>query len=359
VLIVLYATSLHAGAIHIGMLAAAFGLCPMFLSWIVGRWSDRFGSRWFLTFGAMAASAGMLLPYFFAGLPTLYAAALLSGLSNAFYNVSLQNAVGLLSDAHNRTQNFSNYSLTQSFTNFLGPLVAGVSIDALGYNHACVVLVVLSAIPALMLVLWGAALPAGTRREEQHGSIVATLFSAELWPIMALSAVAQTGNDLFQFYLPVYATRAGLSASTVGAVLSTFAVAAFIVRLFISKILRRWSEEQLLAMAFGLGGVAIALVPFVHSAPLIGTLAFFFGLSMGCCGPITMMLAYSRSEEGRSGEALGLRQTVDNFTRFIAPAMFGAIATGIGLAAIFWINALMLGSGVGFARARHSKRRDE
>jgi predicted MFS family arabinose efflux permease len=95
----------------------------------------------------------------------------------------------------------------------------------------------------------------------------------------------------------------------------------------------------------------------VQSAPLLAVISFFFGLSMGCGGPITMMLAFSRSEEGRSGEALGLRLTVDNFTRLVAPLIFGAIGTAIGLAAIFWINALMLGSGVAFARARHGQRR--
>ena len=42
---------------------------------------------------------------------------------------------------------------------------------------------------------------------------------------------------------------------------------------------------------------------------------------------------------------LGLRMTVNHLTRVVGPVMFGAIATGFGLFAVFWVNALMLGSG--------------
>ena len=67
-------------------------------------------------------------------------------------------------------------------------------------------------------------------------------------------------------------------------------------------------------------------------------------------GPVTMMLMFSQSTEGRSGEALGLRLTGDNLTRLIGPVLFGMLASVAGLAAVFWLNAAMLGSGSLLAR---------
>jgi len=51
------------------------------------------------------------------------------------------------------------------------------------------------------------------------------------------------------------------------------------------------------------------------------------------------------SPEGRGGEALGLRVALDYGIRAIGPVIFGAIASSIGVSAIFWISALLLGAG--------------
>lgn len=59
------------------------------------------------------------------------------------------------------------------------------------------------------------------------------------------------------------------------------------------------------------------------------------------------MLMFSNSKNGRSGEALGLKFTVNQMTKLISPAIFGAISTMLGLPPMFWLNAsLMIGGGL-------------
>lgn len=87
------------------------------------------------------------------------------------------------------------------------------------------------------------------------------------------------------------------------------------------------------------------LLPLFTSTVMLMLIAFVFGLGLGCGPPVTMMLTFAQSSSGRSGEALGLRLTVNHLARVIGPMMFGAIATGFGLFPVFWINALMLASG--------------
>jgi hypothetical protein len=57
------------------------------------------------------------------------------------------------------------------------------------------------------------------------------------------------------------------------------------------------------------------------------------------------MQMFSNSTEGRSGEALGLRMMVNHFTKIVGPVAFGSIGSAFGLSAVFWLNALMLGTG--------------
>jgi predicted MFS family arabinose efflux permease len=256
----------------------------------------------------------------------------------------------LSDDPHNLTLNFSNYSLVTSVCNFLGPLIAGFSIDLFGYAAACLVLVVLSLIPILMLALWGSILPRGSRKAQSSGSVRDILIGSGLWKVLVNSSLVMAGITLFQFYLPIYGHGIGLSASAIGVVLALFAAAAFVVRLIIPRIIAWLSKEKVLAYAFLISALSLLLVPFFKSTVVLALVSFMFGLGMGCGQPITMMKAFSNSEEGHSGEALGLRITVNQMTAMIVPIGFGAIGSAFGIFPVFWGIALMLASGGAFTK---------
>jgi hypothetical protein len=69
-----------------------------------------------------------------------------------------------------------------------------------------------------------------------------------------------------------------------------------------------------------------------------------------------MMLTFTGSAEGRSGEALGLRLTVNHLTRVVTPVIFGSIGSFFGLFAVFWGNAALLGGGGVITGARTARR---
>lgn len=359
VLLTLYAIKLGAQPVAIGMLAASFSVIPILFSWASGRWSDRFGSRWLLLIGVIGSSTGMLLPYFMPGLATIFIAGTLSGLSMTFCNVSLQNLVGVLSAPETRARNFGNYTLAGSTAAFIGPLIAGFSIDHAGYDYACLIVVAIAIVPVSMLVARGGELPRGHGEAKPSGDVWQSLTVPGIWPVLAASCVAQTANDFFQFYMPVYAHDAGLSPSAIGVVLASYSAATFVARVFLPDLIRRSSEQKVLLYAFLVAAFALMLVPFVHIAALLSLISFLIGLGMGCTAPITMMLMFTRSAEGRSGEAMGLRLTADNLTRLVGPMLFGAIASAAGLAAVFWLNAVLLSSGGLFARRSGAHHRND
>jgi len=355
VVLALYALHLGAEPVTVGLLAATFSAFPAVLSWPVGKLADRFGSRWLLMLGAFGGGIGMLIPYFVPGMTALFIAAATNGLSLAIYNVSLQNVVGLLSTPQNRTQSFSNYSLTNSVGNFVGPLYAGFSIQHMGHATACLSLSLLAIMPLAALVIWGRRLPRGSDRAKRAGGGLRSMFAAKgVGKTLATSSLLQSGQDLFQFYLPVYAHGIGLSASAIGVVLAMNSAAAFVVRTTLPRLIARFNEDRVLAGAFLAGATAFLLLPFFSNAVMLSLVAFAFGLGMGCGQPIVTMQMFSNSAEGRSGEALGLRMTVNHLTRVVGPVIFGFVGSGLGLAAVFWINGLMLGGGSALSRAKHS-----
>jgi MFS family permease len=260
--------------------------------------------------------------------------------------------VGILSQPHERARNFSNASLMGSLTLFVGPLVAGIAVDYSGPAAACLYLVFLPVGAGVALAVWGGILPGGSRAGGPAGGIRHTLADPGMVKTLATSSLVQVGQDLYQFYIPVYGHGIGISASAIGGLLATFAAASFLVRFFLPSAVARFGEERVLAISFCVTAVGFALVPLFQSVALLGAVTFFFGLGMGCGQPITTMLIFGRSAPGRSGEILGLRQSVNNAMRVTGPIVFGYVATAFGLPAVFVLSGLMMGGGAILARGK-------
>jgi hypothetical protein len=58
-----------------------------------------------------------------------------------------------------------------------------------------------------------------------------------------------------------------------------------------------------------------------------------------------MTLVYNFSPPGRTGEAAGMRITVNQFAHFVVPLVFGGLGSAAGYAVVFITNAAFLMAG--------------
>jgi MFS family permease len=188
---------------------------------------------------------------------------------------------------------------------------------------------------------------------KEHAAYSANLLKNKpLRRTLITSAIILTGTDLFQFYMPIYGHAVGLSASAIGMILGTFAVAAFVVRLVMPALVKRWTADTVLLGSLFIGAAAYLVFPAFQQALLLAAVAFVLGLGMGCSQPVSLMLIYDRAPEGRSGEALGLRLTLNNFMHIAIPLIFGSIGTVFGVAPVFLANAAVMTAGGLISRKR-------
>ena len=355
VLMTLYALHLGASATTVGIIGGLLFLFPVLLSWFVGGLADRKAARKLLLFAASCAAASLLLMYFFPVLPVFYAAAALNGLALSFFHVTLQNLIGNLSAPEKRARNFANFSMIGAATSFFGPLIAGLSIDHLGYGWACLVTASLSLVVIVLLLTLGRSLPPARGRIKGTATPRSWLDRSVLL-MLVTGGLVQLGYDLFQFYVPIHGHAIGLSASAIGTVLATLAIAAFIVRNFLARLAEKYPGEKLLLWVFLIGAAGFALVPFTTNAWVLGAVAFLFGLGMGIGIPLTVIMMFANSAEGRSGQTLGLRLTVNNAVRMSGPMAFGALGAVVGVSAVFWILAGVMVAGAGLASWQRVKK---
>jgi predicted MFS family arabinose efflux permease len=223
--------------------------------------------------------------------------------------------------------------------------MAGFSIDHLGHAAACLVGASQPLIAVALLLAWGRLFPAGNPRALRGTGAPGALGERGILLMLVTSGMVQLGQDLFHFFLPIYGHSIGLSASAIGTILATLAVASFVVRLYLARLVKQVAAEKLLVWVFFAGAIGYVLVPFFTHPVALGAIAFLFGLGMGIGVPLTVILMFERSAEGRSGRTLGLRLTANNVVRMAGPMVFGVVGTALGLPPVFWINAALMAAG--------------
>jgi MFS family permease len=353
-LVSLFAIDLHASQFLIGVLVALYSLFPVLLALHAGKLTDRLGVRLPMIIGSAGFAAALMIPFLFPVLASLYVSAVLVGVFHMMYNVAVQNLVGTLGGAEARARNFSNYSLAMAIGVFIGPLIAGYAIDHAGYAYGYLYVSFLPLIPALIMAR-ARGMTAGPRAksEEEKAVMSASLLANPvLRSTLITSAIATTAQDLFQFYMPIYGHFVGLSASAIGLVVAMAGVSSFVVRAVLPAMVERWGVDRVFNGSLYLSSVAFLAFPLVSSAPMLSVLSLVLGFGMGCSQPVTLMLIFSRAPEGRSGEALGMRITINQFMHVTVPLLFGSLGTAFGVAPVFYINSLILAGGGWLNRER-------
>ena len=355
--VALSAINQGATPLTVGVLMALYAVVPMLLAVHGGRLVDRVGPFRPIVIGGVVVAAGMLLPFASHELPMLFLTAVVVGTAFMLQHIALNHVIGFIGRPAERAVNFSWFALGYSVSGFVGPLFAGFAIDLAGHRTAFLMLALPPAVGTALLLWKRAVLPHAQqpRTDAAQHRIADLLRNPRLLPVFLFSGLLATGWDMYTFVIPIYGTRIGLSASMIGIVMSSFALATFAVRLVMPSVARRLDEWTVVCAALVIAGCAYSMFPLVTRVPLLIALSFLLGIGLGCAQPMIMAALYSASPPGRQGEVVGMRTTMINASQTFMPLAFGAAGTALGMAPILWTMALLLLGGGWLAGKRRSR----
>ena len=364
----LHALALTSNQFAIGLVIALYSLAPMFLSIAIGRFADRAPPRRLVVLGSIVMTVALLLPFAVPGIGVLCLAAFVLGFAHQVFSLPIEALVGGIGGPEKRARNYALITMSWSAANFVGPVMAGFSIDHIGQRQAYLVLALFTLAPVLILAFKPHLLP---RKGKKHDSAQPRGSVLELWRMPALrttmiaAGIVGSAQDLFQFYMPIYGHSIGLSASAIGTILGVCSLAAFVIRSLIPILSKRASEAQILGGAIFTAAFAFLLFPLFTNPYLLGATAFLLGLGVGCAQPMTMSLLYVLAPADRLAEAFGLHKTLRNTTHVVVPLVFGSVGTAFGFGAVFLSNSALLTTGgllmrkVGIPRSKPLARETE
>ena len=346
----LRALQLGQSAAEIGVLLALFALSPVLLALPAGRLADRHGLHLPLALAVISATAGTLLAALWPNFGVLCVASLLTGAAAGTAQITLQRHVGrAATDTADLKRVFSWIAIAPAMANFLGPLAAGLLIDhagpqpgdELGYRAAYGFLALLP------LVCWLLARgaprlptqPAPAQAAGARTSVWELLGVAPLRRLLLINWLQALAWDVHTFVLPLLGHQRGLSASTIGVLLGSFAIAAALVRVLLPLLAARVPEWQVMYAASLTAAVMLLLYPLTAGPLGMGACSVVLGLALGAVQPMVLSMLHQVAPPARQGEAMALRVMTINFSSFVMPMLFGSVGAVIGLSALFWLVA--------------------
>jgi MFS family permease len=346
--------ALHEGhaAWAVGVLMALFAAAPIALALQAGRLADRHGYHRPVRIAVALTAGGGLLAVLatFAGpaqFVVLCVAAALAGAGANFGLIAIQRTAGRSArDAIERKQVFSWLGLAPALANVVGPVLAGVLIDAAGYRSAFFALMLLP-----LASLWFARQvphetpPQAAATSATRPSAFGLLLAPGMRRLLLVNWLLSTSWDLHAFLLPIIGHERGLSASAIGTILGAFAFAVAAVRVLIPLVARHAREPQVLAAAMLWTACVFGVYPLARSAWLMGLCAVLLGLALGCVQPMIMSTLHHITPDERHGEAIALRSMTINLSSTLMPLLFGALGVALGAASLFWMMSASVAAG--------------
>ncbi len=345
----------------VGVLLALFSISAVFLALPAGRYIDKYDFQrpvgiavLVALFGAAvpaAASAPVLALPQLVQFGALCVAALCTGGATGTAVIAFQRYVGrAANDSLALKKAFGWLAVGPAISNFLGPLVAGLLIDHAGYSTAFI------AMACFPLVCWywvrdTPNLPAtpAPAKGTAKSSAWDLLRNPAMRRLLIVNWFLSSSWDVHTFVVPVLGHGMGLNASTIGAILGAFAIAAASVRMLIPLFAKHLREWAVVTGAMLMTAVLFGIYPLMHSAWAMGACSVLLGLALGSVQPMIMSSLHHITPEHRQGEALGLRSMTVNGSSVVMPVLFGSLSAIVGVNFIFWGVGLVLGLGARLA----------
>ena len=345
------ALELDVPSFALGLLAASYAVFPLLLAVPTGGLVDRLGERRLMVIGSgvvLACSAFLL--FWGSSITALVIGTAFLGAGQLACVVGQQAVVANNAAASRMDSAFGYLTFAASLGQALGPLaislVGGNSVQPdtrmIFLLAACMSAALFATTFMVSAEVSGGRKKAGDAGAAK-GSAISLLKTPGVARALATSATVLAVVDLTMVYLPALGTDRGLTAATVGAMLTVRAVFSMVSRLLLGRVSRRIGRMRLLVTSLALSTAALAAAAIPMPAWLLFVVMAVLGLGLGIGQPLTMSWLSAQAPAGQRGRALALRLAGNRVGQVVLPSTIGVVAAGLGAAGVFLASAVVVG----------------
>ncbi len=342
----LYARSIGADTVQIGIINSAFLLIAGIMSLPLGILSDRFGRKLFASLGLIVLSVTSFLLYFSKTPMQIMWIYLLFGAGLAAFGPTMMSFVADFSPITHLGRSYGWYTTAIYTSMSLGPAIGGFIAQQRGFLQVFLIsgTIIFLSFWVVVLFLPPAHLVIADRPKKRKPSIIVRelLKNRPLLSCWLVTFGGCFGLGMFVTFLPLHAQNQSLTVWQIGLVFAVQGLANALSRIPFGHLSDKVVNRSTLVV-IGFIGFAASMAGFAISKSTIHfvTFAIAFGASMGLAfTSVGALIAEVVSLESR-GLAMGGYNTCIYFGMMASSASMGGIILEIGFEGGFFITAVI------------------
>ena len=342
----LYAASLGAGTVEVGMINACFLLVAGLLSIPLGVLSDRIGRRALVMAGLVILSGSSFLLWFSTTQLQMMGIYLLFGVGIAAFAPTMMSYVADFTPATHLGRAYGWYTMAIYSAMTLGPAAGGFLGHALGLRN---VFLVAGAVILLMIGVVAPFLPISANHPHEDGE--RPIFSTQALGLLDnhsyLASLIATFGSCFGFgvfiaFFPLFARSRGIEAGGIGLVFAAQALANTLSRLPFGSLSDRVARRsRLVVLGLAVFSVSLAGLTLCNSLILFMLVAAALWVGMGVAYTAIGALITEAVPARMRGLAMGGYSSCIYLGMMASSAIMGGVIKGLGFPGGFLVTALV------------------
>ncbi len=350
-LLPLYADTLGATGIWIGIIFSGFSISRALIMPLIGRLSDQRGERKAFLCAGLLFYAVISLGYVWAGGVTeLAVVRLVHGLAAGMIIPIAQAYVGDLAPQGEEGK-WMGYFNSAFFAGFgVGPLLGGALTDSFSMATAFYSMGALNLFAFIVALVW---LPktrhSKSKNTSEHTPLRQMLRSNMIKGIFSFRLTTAFLRGAFSCFLPIFASLfLDLSPTKIGLVLCLNTLTTALLQIFSGRLADIFDRRKLVVIGSLVDVVILCSIPFLESFSQLVILCAISGTGKAISMPAASGLTVAEGRKYGMGSAIGVFTLGMSLGMAIGPIASGAIMDQIGINWVFFVAAgvALLGTGV-------------
>lgn len=346
-LLPLFAASLGAGDVLLGLIVSVSTMTGMVLKPFIGAFSDRWGRRAWLIAGTLIF-AGIPFTYRFVNTADqLFYLRIIHGTATAIYGPVTLAFVAEQTLPVQRAGKFGLFSLARSAGYIIGPAAAGWLLMHLDPAQVFTIIGLISCLAFIpVLLIKKPSGPVNKTNPPLARQIKEALKSGgktpAIWISGGINASVYIALYALKAFLPVYGVSLGMSIVQIGFFFSIQEASSMILKPLGGRLGDRFGHLTAIGAGMLLYGLILPLLTRAPGFGAIMILAAFFGGAQALVFPSTTALIANQVDKQHLGAGMGLRGSLNNAAKVTGPILGGLLITQFDFAYTLQLLGLLL-----------------
>ena len=349
-LLPVFAASLGAGEIFLGLIVSVSTLTGIILKPIVGVMSDRWGRRSWLIIGTLFFA---IMPFVYRWVSTpdeLFVVRIIHGIATAIYGPVTLAYVAELS-SNSRAERIAWFGLARNGGYIVGPALAGwllLVLDPISVFTIIGFLSVIAFIPVVQIydIKNVEANISTSFFSHVISSFVAGSRNFSVWVAGSLESFVYMILYAIKAFLPIYASSIGFNIALIGVFFSIQETVRLIFNPVGGKIADKTGYKVVIFLGVLILAVSLFYLPNVNNKVFFIITAVLIGIAQSLIFPAIIAQISSQISKENLATSMGLVGSLKNFGKVLGPSLIGVLIYYLDYAQSFRILGISLAIGL-------------